>query len=79
MKIQEKKAQKNSANKTMSKDCNTSNKYLFLKQTKKGPEKEGCNCAKQKIIIIKLYTLNSGNARRDDKIVSTVNDRGEIQ
>jgi len=31
------------------------------------------------IIIIKSYTLNSGNARRDDKIVSTVKDKGKIQ
>jgi len=74
MKIQEKKAQKNSANKTLVKDRNTLNQFFLEKETKSSEEEEGQNKK-----IIKWYTLNSGNAKRDDKIVSTVKDRGGIQ
>jgi len=60
------------------KDRKASKKYfLFLKETK-SPEKEGQKIANFVcfvfVFIIKMYTLNSGNARRDDKIVSTVKD-----
>jgi len=62
----------------MSKDRSNSNKYFLFKRDKKS-RKRRVKRSKTKKIIIKLNTLNSGKARRDDKIVSTVINLGKIQ